>query len=85
MWNAFKSFLRFLEGVILFYLLYKFVVWYIKGHFDRKWWWAFWTYDILPIVLLLVFTPYSYLFHNTMNYLVSLCSPDPSLYYLIHK
>ena len=38
-----REIFRFLEGIVLFYLLFVFLRWYIKGHFG-KYFILFWLY-----------------------------------------
>lgn len=39
-----------LSGFIMFFMLFLFIKWYIKGHFDKKWFWAFWAFTIFTII-----------------------------------
>lgn len=43
-----REIFRFLEGIVLFYLLFVFLRWYIKGHFG-KYFILFWLYTIFAI------------------------------------
>lgn len=43
-----RALLKFLSGLYMFYLLYLFLGWYIKGHFG-KYFILFWAYTIITI------------------------------------
>ena len=43
-----RGFFNFLSGIFLFYLLFLFLRWYIKGHFG-KYFIFFWAYTIFTI------------------------------------
>ena len=45
------SFFRFLGNIALIYLAFYFLFWYIKMHFNKKWFWAFWLNTILSIFM----------------------------------
>ena len=49
MLKAIGSFFRFLEGVTLIGLAFWFLGWYIKMHFNPKWFWLFWINTIMSI------------------------------------
>lgn len=43
--------LRFIGNIFLIYFAFVFLIWYIKGHFNRKWFWAFWLNTFLSITM----------------------------------
>jgi len=45
-----KALLKFLEGIVVFYLAFAFVKWYIKGHFG-KYFILFWLNTIIAIIM----------------------------------
>ena len=45
------SFFRFLGNIALIGLAFYFLYWYIKMHFNKKWFWAFWLNTILSIFM----------------------------------
>ena len=47
-----RAFFKLLEGAMLFYLLYLFVKWYVKGHFG-KYWYLFWIYSGIALFMYL--------------------------------
>lgn len=47
------KFLRFLGNIALIYLAFYFLFWYIKMHFNPKWFWIFWLNTIISIIMLI--------------------------------
>lgn len=47
------SFFRFLGNIALIYLAFYFLFWYIKMHFNKKWFWIFWLNTVLSIIIYL--------------------------------
>ncbi len=49
------NFLRFIGNIFLIYFAFVFLIWYIKGHFNKKWFWIFWLNTIVAIMMCFVY------------------------------